>query len=395
MSARQCDCSIIIPTRNRREVLIETLQRVSALSDCSFEIIVCDNGSTDGTLDLTERFPDVHWIALGENLGCAARNIGAVAARGWLLLMLDDDSWPEEGVISQLVQRFRTQLDLGAAALRVRLANPPHHHDAGGCPGVFFNCGGAVRRSAFLEAGGFPIDYEYYVEEYGLCCRLWRGGWRVRRQGDLVVTHARVSRNRDNDRMLRLLVRNNLRLWNRYAPPSLRQDLFDSTIERYYRVALKERALDGYNAGLREGRAVLAPRLSDASLSLRQFESLMGIDLAREEIARWADKHRAKCVGLWGRGKSAEFVIDLLKTSGIRIAAVYDEVDRPDVWRGCALRNRSQFKSADIDGLVIGSLSCGVAEDQRDALARDLPGLPILAPVCYGSSSSPPAAIPA
>lgn len=395
MSPRHCDCSIIIPTRNRCDILAETLARLFALPERCFEVIVCDNGSSDATLDLAARFPSARWLALGENLGCTARNVGAVAARGEILLMLDDDSWPLGGVISRLVSRFHEQLDLGAAVLRVRLAAHPVRHDAGGSPGVIFNCGGAVRRSAFLEVGGYPIDYEYYVEEYDLCCRLWRAGWRVRRQGDLEIYHARTTRNRDNNRMLRLLVRNNLRLWSRYAPESHRDDLINSTIERYQRVAQKEDALEGYRAGLQDGREFLAQRHRAAPLTLDQFEALMGLDLAREEIAHWADKHRAKRVAVWSRGKSAELLVDHLKNSGFSVVAVYDEIDRPEVWRGCALRNYSEFKPTDVDGLVIGSLSCGVAEDMRDAVLRDRLAVPVLAPVCYGSSAPGPIALTA
>src|SRR5205823_6339748 len=83
-------------------------------------------------------------------------------------------------------------------------------HDAGGVPGVFFNCGAAIRRSAFIDVGGFPIDFEYYVEEYDLACRLWKDGWTIEPHGDAIVWHERVTTNRDNNNMLRLLVRNNL-----------------------------------------------------------------------------------------------------------------------------------------------------------------------------------------
>ena len=396
MPPRFCDCSLIIPTRNRCDILSQTLSRILSISDRNFEIIVCDNGSSDRTLEMASRFPRVRWIALEQNFGCAARNIGAIAARGHLLLMLDDDSWPLDGVITRLVQRFREQLDLGAAVLRVRLASDLPRHDAGGSPGVIFNCGGAVRRSAFVETGGYPIDYEYYVEEYDLCARLWRAGWRIRRQGDLEVHHARTTQNRNNNRMIHLLVRNNIRLWSRYAPPSMREDLIESTIERYQRVAARERALEGFSSGLRVAREWLsAPRRTRAPLNLSQFESLMGLDVAREEIAHWADKHRAKRIGIWSRGKSAELLVDLLKNSGFSIVAVYDEVDRPDLWRGCALRNYSDFKPTDVDGLIIGSLSCGVAEDMRDTVLRERLAVPVLAPVSYGPTPLRQAAISA
>ena len=94
MNTHRPDCSLIIPTRNRAAILRDTLSRLSNLPDDAFEILVVDNGSFDETPTLAEDFPHIRWIALGDNLGCAARNVGAVAARSDILLMLDDDSWP-------------------------------------------------------------------------------------------------------------------------------------------------------------------------------------------------------------------------------------------------------------------------------------------------------------
>jgi len=400
MKPSRCDCSIIIPTRNRCGLLSETLGRLDELPDGGFEVIVVDNGSEDRTLELARRYPRVRWIALGENLGAAGRNVAAAAAEGWLLLMLDDDSWPAPGVIDQLVSLFGERLDLGAAGLRVKLADPPHAHDAGGVAGIFFNCGGAVRRRAFLEAGGFPIDYGYYAEEYDLCCRLWQRGWVIEPRGDLFVWHRRTKVNRDNDNMVRLLVRNNLRLWRRYAPPERRDELIAATIDRCRLIALKEDAMAGFEAGLREGgvpeppalEPVLAP-VRRRPLSVAQFERLMGLDRARERLRRWADKHRIRTAALWSRGKGCEFLLDAAASLHIGISAVYDRPVEAPRWRGIALRDEAAFDPSSTHGIIIGSLSCGVAEDLLESIQGRYPGLPIVSPAPWTEDPTPACAV--
>jgi GT2 family glycosyltransferase len=395
MKLRPCECSIVIATRNRRDVLFDTLGRLTALPDRSFEIVVCDNGSTDGTLELQTRFPGVRWLALAENHGSAARNVGAAAANGWLLLMLDDDSWPAPGVVDRLLCLFRSRLDLGAAGLRVRLAEPPHRHDAGGVPGIFFNCGGAVRRKAFLEVGGFPIDFDYYAEEYDLCARLWQAGWTVEPRGELVVWHLRAGNNRDADRMLRLLVRNNLRFWRRYAPDRFREQMMEATLARYQRVAAKENARVGYRQGLEDARAIPASALRQRPLTIQQFERLMGIDQARGTLTQWTDKRRVKKVAMWSREKGCELLIDLLRESKIRVEAVYDRVDRADDWRGIRLARFDSFDPSRVDGLAVGSLSCGVAEDLAADLVRRFPSLSVWCPVSWVSAGTETLAVSA
>jgi GT2 family glycosyltransferase len=381
MSLAPCDCSIIIPTRNRAEILAETLTRLTDLPQHNIEIVVVDNGSSDETGELRARFAGVQWIHLSHNLGCAARNVGAVAANGRVLLMLDDDSHPEPGVVEYLVQVFGERADVGAIACRVLLNHGTlrNRHDAGGVPGIFFNCGGAIRRSAFLEVGGFPVDFEYYVEEYDLCCRLWKHGWRVEPHGDAVVWHARVTRNRDNNNMLRLLVRNNLSLWNRYAPPQIRDQLIEETLERYRRVARKESAIRGYDEGLRQAQVCpVRNRASNSQLSMEQFEDLMGIRTARSLLRRWTRPSGIRRVAIWGRGKGCEQIVDLCHECGLDLVAVFDSEAESALWREAPLRSENEFVRDDVDGLIVGTLSPGVGQDQAEALSEKFSGLRVV-----------------
>ncbi|MFQ5412645.1 MAG: glycosyltransferase family 2 protein [Phycisphaerae bacterium] len=399
MNPNRPTCSLIIPTRNRCEILDHTLDKINALTDRHFETLVVDNASTDDTPKLKECFPNVHWIEPGHNLGSAARNLAAAAARGRILLMLDDDSWPEDGTIEKIVTLFDRRPDLGAVACRVLLADPPDRHDAGGVPGIFFNCGGAIRRIAFIEAGGFPIDFDYYVEEYALACRLWQKGWRVEPRGDLRIRHRRTRANRDNDRMLRCLVRNNLVVWQRYAPDDRLEDLIASTIERYARVAAKEDARRGFQEGLREGSARIAGGLIRRTpLTADQFDELFGLPAATRAVRRWTDKYNIRSVSIWSRGKGCELLVDLLISVGISIHVVYDHADAIGAdteWRRVPLQCEERFTPDQSDGLVVGSLSPGVAEDTRRALANRFPGIPILSAAPWMEESTARLAISA
>ncbi|MFO0973742.1 MAG: glycosyltransferase [Phycisphaerae bacterium] len=370
--------SIVIPTRDRQAVLAGTLERVSRLVEPGDEIIVVDNGSTDGTVEqLAPRFAGVQWIELGQNLSCAARNVGAAAAQGELLLMLDDDSWPAPETLPGLREAFAADSGLGAVACRIRRADDPRRHDVGGLAGVIVNCGAGIRREPFLDAGGYPFDFDYYVEEYDLCCRLWLRGWRVEPRGDLAVWHSRTGVNRDSNRMLRCLVRNNLRVWERYAPAERRERLLAEMRDRYAQVARRESAEAGYAAGLAEWSQMVrrgGPRLSE-----RAFGEMFGLGVARQRLAAEMASRGWRRVGVWGRGKGCPQLLELLTELGIEVAGVYEPGAADESWFGARLRAASALGTDGVDALIPGTLSLGAASDESQVLAERFSDTPIFA----------------
>lgn len=358
-------------------MLADTLRRLRGLTSQRHEIIVVDNASTDDTRELRSVYSEVEWILLNENHAAAARNIAAAAAKAPLLFMLDDDSWPEPGTLDAAVELFKRRTDLGAAACRVRLADADRH-DAGGVPGVFFNCGAFIRRDAFQSGGGYPADYEYYVEEYALACRMWQQGWTIEPRGDLLVRHARVLTNRDNSRMLRLLVRNNLWLWNRFAPEHRRADLCESTRERYSRVAVRENAWIGYEQGIVEAESSGGLGRKRTPLSEEQFCGLYGLGQARRTLSGWIERYAIRNVAVWSRGKGCEQVLELLDEAGVEVRAVLDEPVESGEWRGAPLQSYRGLDDLHVDGVVIGSLSPGVAEDLASEIADRFAGQPCI-----------------
>ena len=197
--------AIVVATRNRRETLLATLARLTAL-EAPYPVVVIDNGSTDGTAAaVATTFPAVAVITLGANRGAAARTAGVTAVRQPFVAFADDDSWWEEGALAAAVDRLAAYPRLGLLAGRVLvgregrldptcalmahspLPRPP------GFPGVpilgFLACAAVVRREAYLEAGGFHPRFGVGGEEGLLALDLTRRGWWVAYADDLVCHH--------------------------------------------------------------------------------------------------------------------------------------------------------------------------------------------------------------
>ena len=257
--------SAVIVTRNRRDALGIVLDRLAELP--VDEVLVVDNGSQDGTAELVAaRGGNVRLLEQGENVGIAGRNRAAEQARGELLLMLDDDAYPLPGAVEALVERFRHHARLGVAGGFVRDVDgdgriirstelgtfdwwlrggrkgdsPPE-----GMPAFFFPEGASMlRRSAYLEVGGFFEPYFSGSSEIDLATRLLDRGWDVRYVPAAQFDHMKASAGRASDRGLYFRIRNHLwYLWLRFPASAavprtagyLLFDLIDATYQRHPR----------------------------------------------------------------------------------------------------------------------------------------------------------------
>jgi glycosyltransferase involved in cell wall biosynthesis len=86
--------SVVIPTHNRYALVLEAVKSVLAQDGCEFEVIVVDDGSTDGTAGALAALPGVRILVQPRQGVAAARNAGARIARGeWLAFLDSDDLW--------------------------------------------------------------------------------------------------------------------------------------------------------------------------------------------------------------------------------------------------------------------------------------------------------------
>jgi glycosyltransferase involved in cell wall biosynthesis len=98
--------SVVVPTRNRRRLLLRTLGTVRAQRDVDLEVVVVDDGSADGTADAVAALGDARiTVVRHERAGgvSAARNAGLASARApWVAFLDDDDLWAPDKLAAQL-----------------------------------------------------------------------------------------------------------------------------------------------------------------------------------------------------------------------------------------------------------------------------------------------------
>jgi GT2 family glycosyltransferase len=220
----------VVITRDRRAELMESLARLLALPERP-PVLLVDNDSSDGTADAVEqRFPTVDVVRLQRNLGAAGRTVGVRRARTPYVAFSDDDSWWADGALERAVDTLDRAPRLAVLAARVlvgqegrldpvclAMRNSPLGEVAGVGPRVlgFVACGAVVRRSAYLEVGGFHPRFGVGGEERLLAVDLAERGWDCAYVDD-VVAHHHPSPVRDRGARLAREVRNGLwTLWLR------------------------------------------------------------------------------------------------------------------------------------------------------------------------------------
>ncbi|MEV5862700.1 bifunctional polysaccharide deacetylase/glycosyltransferase family 2 protein [Streptomyces sp. NPDC052071] len=196
--------SVIVPAYNEKECIAHTLNSLAA-STHPIEIVLVDDGSTDGTAEIAEALglPNVRVIRQ-ENAGKpAALNNGVRHARYDIVVMMDGDTVFEPDAVHQLVQPFADP-GIGAVAGNAKVGNRStmigawqhieyvigfnldrRMYDLLRCMPTIPGAIGAFRRQAVLEAGGMSEDT--LAEDTDITIALHRAGWRV-----VYAEHARA-----------------------------------------------------------------------------------------------------------------------------------------------------------------------------------------------------------
>jgi len=220
--------TIIIPVFNRLEFTekcLEALFRNTAAG--SYELILVDNGSTDGTADFLKKQDRISQVVSNpDNLGFAkACNQGAEAAHGAYLVFLNNDTEPQPGWLDALVRVIHADPVIGAVGSKllypdgtiqhagVVLANDRILHDPlvgkhiytgkqsnlpeANIPFCYQALTAAslmVRRSVFLDARGFDEGYWNGYEDVDLCFTLRKMGYHlVYSPGSVLIHHESKS----------------------------------------------------------------------------------------------------------------------------------------------------------------------------------------------------------
>ena len=257
--------SIIIVSWNALPLLKRYLPSVAKTNYPSFELLLADNASTDGSAEWAEtNIPGFRVIRLDRNYGyCGGNNRGAQHATGDILLFLNNDVEVSEDWLHPLNDLFQDPaVAIGQPKLR-SVTRPSEFEYAGGAGGfidrlgypfcrgrvmdhletdigqyddrreIFWASGAAfaIRRDAFFREGGFDEDFEFHMEEIDLCWQVQRSGGKVMAEPASVVWHyGGGSLPAQNPRKIRYNFRNSLIMLTKHIETGLSWTIFQRLV---------------------------------------------------------------------------------------------------------------------------------------------------------------------
>jgi GT2 family glycosyltransferase len=209
--------SVIIPNWNGKIVIRDCLTSVQRLTYPNFEIIVVDNGSSDGSREMIrEEFPTAKLIASPINLGYArACNLGIKAAKGVLIALFNNDATAESSWLSKLVDSICREDDIAiasgltfhdkpcdvlwSAGARIdAITGEPfqigrgQHLNQIKCSEDFdylSGCAIIFRRDIIDKVGLFDENFFFYCEDLDWAFRAKRMGYKIRLNSTAIVWH--------------------------------------------------------------------------------------------------------------------------------------------------------------------------------------------------------------
>ncbi len=198
------EVSVVIAVHNAAQMLAQCLDALSRSSVKPLELLVVDDGSTDGSKAVAARY-GASIMVLDERQGPArARNIGVRHAHGDLILFLDADVCIHDDAIARILEHFNREpsLDAVIGAYDDQPAAQPFvsrhrnllhcftHREGHPEASTFWSGCGAVKRETFLRHGGFDERYDRpAIEDIDFGVRLKAAGGRIRLDAAIQVQH--------------------------------------------------------------------------------------------------------------------------------------------------------------------------------------------------------------
>jgi GT2 family glycosyltransferase len=302
--------SLIILNWNGRELLQACLRSLERNHTVSFETIVVDNGSTDGSPEMVAReFGWARLVRQEQNVGyCRGNNVGLRAASGEVLVLLNNDAEVAPDFIEQVSRAAEVYPEAGMFATRIMMYDRASVLDSAGLlvypDGICRSrgwldpyteayessvevlgpngCAAVYRRAMLDDVGLFDERYFAYLEDLDLAMRGQLRGWTCRYIPEAVVHHKKSMTSGYHSAFKAYLVERN-RIWNAVKLFPLRLLVLSPfyTLARY--TAQGFAALAG--RGISSSYARDYSRLRLAAILVRSYASAL-----RQLPAVWADR---------------------------------------------------------------------------------------------------------
>lgn len=216
--------SAVVPNRDGGDLLDRCLDALAAARRVT-EILVVDDGSTDGSPERAEKRDGVRVLSSFDRGFAAAANAGVAASAHGLVLLLNSDAFVRPETAERLAESLaeRPRLGLCAAGLLHEDGSRAKTHDRcltlmralretvslhyapverrGGVQAVSYvplACA-LVRRAAWNDAGGLDERFRFYYEDHDLAWRLARSGWELAVRWDAEAVHVEGGSSRARD----------------------------------------------------------------------------------------------------------------------------------------------------------------------------------------------------
>jgi GT2 family glycosyltransferase len=237
---RTLRASVIVVNFNRLNLLRKCLESLGASGHEGVEVIVVDNGSSDGSAEMVEReFPAVRVVRSERNLGfCGGNNLGIAMARGAAIALLNNDAVAAPGWLEAMLREMEQDARVGMVAAKILVAGREGVIDKVG-HGIYWDgqnrgkgsgevdrgqydtereilwpdgCAALYRREMLEQTGGFDESFFAYADDAELGLRGRLMGWGARYAPEAVVYHERgATMGKYSAGRIRLIERN--RVW--------------------------------------------------------------------------------------------------------------------------------------------------------------------------------------
>src|SRR5689334_3733863 len=197
--------SVVVCSYNAERTMEACLASLEHLNYPDYEVIVVNDGSTDRTLEIAERFPFCRIISQPNKGLSVARNVGAEAATGEIVAYTDSDCVADPDWLTYLVAKMETanlsacggpnfpppEDSLVPAAVAVSPGGPTHVLLSDDVAEHIAGCNMAFRREALLRMGGFDPIYRAAGDDVDICWRFQDAGYTIGFSPAAVVWHFR------------------------------------------------------------------------------------------------------------------------------------------------------------------------------------------------------------
>jgi GT2 family glycosyltransferase len=246
------ELSVVLVSWNSRDYLRRCLlSLVESRPNVAWEIIVVDNGSTDGSLEMIRReFPAVKVIENNSNLGFAvSANLGARESTSDYILFLNPDTIVHPRTLILAINFMEKRKDSGIMGCRTLGGDGQIQPTAFDFPSPFRMFGFAsglnrcfkitrlkdftrirtpdyiqgsfllIRRAAYESIGGFDEAFFMYAEDVDLCLRVRQAGWKIYFAPAMTITHFGSGSTLDSLAALESFIRSLIILYKKHKSP--------------------------------------------------------------------------------------------------------------------------------------------------------------------------------